>query len=172
MCFISFRLVSVREKNRKVALYSIQSNPLASYEFCVSGRDEFVRIYDARKLSTTTVPVSPSGSADSSPDESVPTVKRFCPQHLIDSRAKAHVTCAVYNYNGKEVLGSYNDENIYLFDATHSDMADCIKVYEGHRNSATGNSRESPRVIAESSSLFIYFVLHNFSERSKLFWRS
>lgn len=96
-------------------------------------------MYDARKLSSSAVSVSQNESADSSPDDNTPpSLRRFCPQHLIDSRAKAHVTAAVYNYNGKEILGSYNDENIYLFDATHSDMADCIKVYEGHRNSATG----------------------------------
>ncbi|ODN01395.1 DDB1- and CUL4-associated factor 8 [Orchesella cincta] len=131
------RLLSVKEKSRKVALYSIHSNPLASYEFCVSGRDEYVRVYDARKLSTSTTSPS-SSSADSSPGESSsPIVRRFCPQHLVDSRAKAHVTAAVYSYNGKEILGSYNDENIYLFDSSHSDMADCTKVYEGHRNSAT-----------------------------------
>ncbi len=105
----------------------------------MSGRDEYVRVYDARKLSSSAVSVSQNESADSSPDDNTPpSLRRFCPQHLIDSRAKAHVTAAVYNYNGKEILGSYNDENIYLFDATHSDMADCIKVYEGHRNSATG----------------------------------
>lgn len=27
-----------------------------------------------------------------------------------------HLTCAVFNYNGTEILGSYNDEDIYLFD--------------------------------------------------------
>ncbi|KOB79227.1 putative Nuclear distribution protein nudF [Operophtera brumata] len=40
-----------------------------------------------------------------------------------DQKAKAkvrltltHLTCAIYNHNGKEILGSYNDEDIYLFD--------------------------------------------------------
>ena len=39
-----------------------------------------------------------------------------------------------------EILGSYNDEDIYLFDATHSDGADAIHHYYGHRNSNTGES--------------------------------
>lgn len=37
-----------------------------------------------------------------------------------------------------EILGSYNDEDIYLFDASHSDGADAIRHYSGHRNSNTG----------------------------------
>jgi WD repeat-containing protein 42A len=37
-----------------------------------------------------------------------------------------------------EILGSYNDEDIYLFDATHSDGADAIHRYHGHRNNNTG----------------------------------
>jgi len=37
-----------------------------------------------------------------------------------------------------EILGSYNDEDIYLFDATHSDGADAIHHYRGHRNNNTG----------------------------------
>lgn len=159
-----YRLLNVREKSRKVALYSVHSNPLASYEFCVSGRDEYVRVYDARKLSTSTVSTSPSSSAASTPDDSnSPTLKRFCPQHLVDSRSHAHVTAAVYNYNGKEIIGSYNDENIYLFDSSHSDMADCIKVYEGHRNSATGTGNWNIHFNFYSSGYddfqFLHFIL-------------
>ena len=39
-----------------------------------------------------------------------------------------------------EVLGTYNDEDIYLFDNYHSDGAEYIKRYQGHRNNATGNT--------------------------------
>lgn len=28
-----------------------------------------------------------------------------------------HLTCAVYSHDGREILGSYNDEDVYLFDA-------------------------------------------------------
>jgi len=41
-------------------------------------------------------------------------------------------------YFSVEILGSYNDEDIYLFDATHSDGADAIRHYRGHRNNNTG----------------------------------
>lgn len=37
-----------------------------------------------------------------------------------------------------EVLGTYNDEDIYLFNNLHSDGADYIHHYKGHRNNATG----------------------------------
>jgi WD repeat-containing protein 42A len=44
----------------------------------------------------------------------------------------------VFNYNGTEILGSYNDEDIYLFDTRHPDGSDFIHRFEGHRNNATG----------------------------------
>ena len=45
---------------------------------------------------------------------------------------------SIQSYGLAEILGSYNDEDIYLFDATHSDGADAIHRYRGHRNSNTG----------------------------------
>lgn len=143
------RLVKVFEKDRKIALFSIHQNPISPHEFCVSGKDQYVRIYDTRKLRTPNASVAGSSasvgnsssdgasSSESASNSDNAPLKKFCPHHLSDSRAKTNVTAAVYNYNGGEILASYNDENIYLFDATHSDGADCIKVYEGHRNNAT-----------------------------------
>lgn len=49
-----------------------------------------------------------------------------------------HVTCAVYNHDGSEVVATYNDDDIFLFDTRHSDGADYVHKYEGHRNSSTG----------------------------------
>lgn len=43
-----FRLLIVRENSRKVPLYSISSHPLDLNEFCVGGRDQYVRFYDKR----------------------------------------------------------------------------------------------------------------------------
>ncbi|MEQ2217302.1 hypothetical protein XENOCAPTIV_004029 [Xenoophorus captivus] len=37
-----------------------------------------------------------------------------------------------------QLLASYNDEDIYLFDSNHSDGADYRRRYKGHRNNATG----------------------------------
>jgi len=89
-------------------------------------------------------------------------VKKFCPHHLAPeattsssannnnnnaasrrpnngscARQKAHVTCAVFSHDGSQILSSYNDEDIYLFDASHSDGADSVRRFQGHRNNAT-----------------------------------
>nr|CAD7260881.1 unnamed protein product [Timema shepardi] len=62
-CCCCFRLLNVKEGERKISLYSIHSNPLNSNEFCVSGRDNFIRVYDRRNVSSV--------------------AKKFCPQHLV-----------------------------------------------------------------------------------------
>ena len=52
------------------------------------------------------------------------------------------MTCAVFNYDGSEVIGSYNDDDVYLFKTDHSDGADYRKRYQGHRNHMTGTNIE------------------------------
>ncbi|XP_067674843.1 DDB1- and CUL4-associated factor 8-like [Haliotis asinina] len=116
------KLITTKENDRKVALYSIHSNPRNSFEFCVGGRDHFIRVYDKRRIAE---------------DVNGGVLKKFCPHHLLESDVKANVTCACYNYNGTEVLGTYNDEDIYLFNNLHSDGAEFTQRYRGHRNNAT-----------------------------------
>ncbi|KAF4521565.1 hypothetical protein B566_EDAN001285, partial [Ephemera danica] len=113
------RLMYVKEGAKKIALYSISSNPLDYNEFVVGGRDQYVRIYDKRKIS--------AGKP----------MKKFCPHHLLSGNHFTHVTCAVFNHDGSEVVASFNDDDIFLFDTRHSDGADFVHKYEGHRNSAT-----------------------------------
>ncbi|XP_029178295.1 DDB1- and CUL4-associated factor 8-like isoform X2 [Nylanderia fulva] len=110
------RLLVVKEGSSEVQLYSIHSNPFNSNEFCVGGRSHYVRVYDRRKVSTP--------------------LYKLCPDHLTGNK-HAHVTCAVYNHNGTEILASYNDEDIYLFDRLLSPRVDYAHRYQGHRNSAT-----------------------------------
>lgn len=117
------KLCITKEGDTRVPLYSVHANPFKTWEFCVGGRDHYIRIYDKRML------------GDSEGQNGL--VKKYCPHHLVDSDIKANVTCAVYNYNGTEILGSYNDEHIYLFDDRHSDGAEYIKRYTGHRNNNT-----------------------------------
>ncbi|KAF7235556.1 DDB1- and CUL4-associated factor 8 [Varanus komodoensis] len=116
------KLVVTKEKGKKVGLYTIYVNPANTHHFAVGGRDEYVRIYDQRKI-------------DENENDGV--LKKFYPHHLANSELKANVTCLVYSHNGSELLASYNDEDIYLFDTSHSDGAEYIKRYKGHRNSAT-----------------------------------
>lgn len=122
------------EKKTKVPLYSIHSNPLNAHEFITSGKDPQVRFYDRRMIKE-------EDEEEGSSRESQPHLKAFCP-HVLSSqesttRGKANVTCTVFSHDGSQILASYNDEDIYLFDSTHSDRADAIKRYQGHRNNAT-----------------------------------
>ncbi|XP_014662843.1 PREDICTED: DDB1- and CUL4-associated factor 8-like [Priapulus caudatus] len=114
------RLLTCKENNKKVALYTIHSNPGKPYEFATGGRDQYARIYDKRKITS---------------DSSV--LNKYCPHHLLGAETRANITCLVYNYNGSELLVSYNDEDIYTFDTSHSTDAEHQHRYQGHRNSAT-----------------------------------
>lgn len=116
------KVVVTKENERKVGLYTIFVNPANTYQFAVGGRDQFVRIYDQRRI-------------DASENNGV--LKKFCPHHLVDCDSKAFVTCLVYSHDGSELLASYNDEDIYLFNSSHCDGAQYVKRYKGHRNNAT-----------------------------------
>ena len=61
------KLVVQKEGEKKIAIYSVDSNPADDNMFCTSGRDKFVRIFDRRKLS----------EANPLP------VKKFCPHKLV-----------------------------------------------------------------------------------------
>uniref|UniRef100_A0AAQ6IH22 DDB1 and CUL4 associated factor 8 n=1 Tax=Anabas testudineus TaxID=64144 RepID=A0AAQ6IH22_ANATE len=116
------KLVVVKEGDKKVGLYTIYVNPAKTHHFAVGGRDQYVRIYDQRKINE---------------NDNNGVLKKFCPSHLVSSESKTNITCLVYSHDGTELLASYNDEDIYLFDSNHSDGADYRRRYKGHRNNAT-----------------------------------
>ncbi|KAM9845108.1 DDB1- and CUL4-associated factor 8 isoform 1-T1 [Aulostomus maculatus] len=116
------KLVVVKEGDKKVGLYTIFVNPAKTHHFAVGGRDQYVRIYDQRKINE---------------NDNNGVLKKFCPSHLVSSESKTNITCLVYSHDGTELLASYNDEDIYLFDSNHSDGADYCRRYKGHRNNAT-----------------------------------
>ena len=62
---------------------------------------------------------------------------------------RANITCLAYSHDGRDLLCSYNDEDIYIFDATHSSEADYVHKYTGHRNSATGMVTAVSKVLQE-----------------------
>ncbi|XP_017127908.2 DDB1- and CUL4-associated factor 8 [Drosophila elegans] len=99
----------------RVRLFSIAHHPFAP-EFCVSGSDDTLRVYDKRKL---TKPLH----------EMTPTAVE---QHKI-----AQITCAVYNHSGSEILASFSDAGIYLFDSRNYKDGEFLHCYEGHINSRT-----------------------------------
>ncbi|XP_044733198.1 DDB1- and CUL4-associated factor 8 isoform X2 [Chrysoperla carnea] len=106
----------MNKENKKIPLYSIHSNPLKSNEFCVSGHDESVVVYDQRFI--------PKDGA---------SMKTF---QAKTKGTERHITASVYNYCGREILASYNDDDIYLFDS-ESPGDEAIHTYQGHRNGAT-----------------------------------
>ncbi|CAL8346499.1 unnamed protein product [Merluccius merluccius] len=116
------KLVVVKEGDRKVGLYTIFVNPAKTHQFAVGGRDQYIRIYDQRKIND---------------NDNNGVLKKFCPSHLVSSESKTNITCLVYSHDGSELLATYNDEDIYLFDSSHSDGADYRRRYKGHRNNAT-----------------------------------
>ncbi|KAK4887786.1 hypothetical protein RN001_004057 [Aquatica leii] len=115
------KILTVTSDYRAVALYSISSHPLNNYEFCVSGRDHIVRSYDQRKCGNDSIPLN-----------------MYYPKKMqkSDDYIGLHVTCALYNHNGSEILASYNDDDIYIFD-TKGSTGSFLHQYQGHRNGAT-----------------------------------
>ncbi|CAH6783512.1 Dcaf8l [Phodopus roborovskii] len=116
------KVLLTKHGDKKVGLYSIFMNPSNFYQFAVGGQDQFVRIYDQRKI-----------------DENVNNgvLKKFCPHHLLSYDYPAYITSVMYSYDGTELLASYNDEDIYIFNSSDIDGAQYAKRYKGHRNNAT-----------------------------------
>nr|CAI5835835.1 unnamed protein product [Callosobruchus analis] len=113
------KLVNIKGEHKSYiiknnALYSIHANPLRTTEFCISGRHEQIRVYDQRKSNIPLTFYQPPAR----------------------SKSSSHATCAVYNWNGSEILGTYTDDTIYLFDET-CEPGQYIHKYRGHRNMAT-----------------------------------
>ncbi|KAL6030472.1 hypothetical protein STEG23_031376 [Scotinomys teguina] len=116
------KVVVTKEDGKKVGLYTVFVNPSNFYQFAVGGQDQFVRIYDQRKI-----------------DEKVNygVLKKFYPHHLLNSDYPSYITSVMYSYDGTELLASYSDEDIYIFNSSDSDGAEYAKRYKGHINNAT-----------------------------------
>lgn len=141
-------------KDGHMALYCVHGHPLDTNKFIVAGRDKFVRAYDIRN---TKAPFA-----------------TYCPSFFIDvpnskgpKMAKMYLTCAIYNHDGTEILGSYNDEDVYLFDSvadvyqSESPKVGFTHRYSGHRNCVTFKGvsffgPESQYVMSGSDCSYIY----------------
>ncbi|XP_043646358.1 DDB1- and CUL4-associated factor 8 isoform X1 [Drosophila teissieri] len=102
-------------KRGRVRLFSIAHHPYAP-EFCISGSDDVLRVYDKRNLKKTLVQMTPSSIAEAKITQ---------------------ITCAVYNHSGSEILASYSDAGIYLFDSRNNKDGEYLHCYQGHINSRT-----------------------------------
>ncbi|KAK4440786.1 DDB1- and CUL4-associated factor 8 [Sesamum alatum] len=134
-----FYCSSIGENNRSsssIGLNSIVIDPRNPNYFAVGGADVYARVYDIRNYE-----VNASTKAGS-------PVDTFCARHLIGTH-DAHITALAYSRTS-ELLISYNDELIYLFQKnmglgphpSSSPSEDLHKladaqVYSGHRNSQT-----------------------------------
>lgn len=109
------------ERGATVPIYSIHNNPSQSQQFCTAGRDQYIRVFDRRFIN--------NGAS----------VAKYCPKHLkTENNTMAYITSAVFNFDGSEVIGSYSDDDIFMFETTNAlDDADFCRRYTGHKNSAT-----------------------------------
>uniref|UniRef100_A0A453IBN5 Uncharacterized protein n=1 Tax=Aegilops tauschii subsp. strangulata TaxID=200361 RepID=A0A453IBN5_AEGTS len=147
ICFLQFDLrsdsptklltcYSFSNRRRRVRLNTIAIDPQNPNYFSIGGSDEYVRLYDFRKI-----------NLDSSSNMNLP-VDTFCPEHLLMG-GKVHITGIAYSYSS-ELLVSYNDELIYLFEnymglgpnpestqPEHLDKLEQLQSYSGHRNFRT-----------------------------------
>ncbi|XP_049622833.1 DDB1- and CUL4-associated factor 8-like [Suncus etruscus] len=113
------KMLVLNDNWKTVGLYTIFVNPNNIHEFAVGGQDPVVRIYDHRKMNQRV---------------NNGILKKFCPPHLCTNTIKPSITSLVYSYDGTELLASYNDEDIYLFNTNSCDEAQYVRRYKGHRN--------------------------------------
>lgn len=119
-----------------IRLNSMAIDPRNPNYFAVGGTDEYARVYDIRKYQ-----LDGSSNVDS-------PINTFCPSHLIENR-DVHITALAYS-SMSELLVSYNDELIYLFQknmglgpSPPSMTSEYVRnleeaqVYSGHRNCQT-----------------------------------
>ncbi|XP_057863471.1 uncharacterized protein LOC131071585 isoform X2 [Cryptomeria japonica] len=118
-----------------VQLNAIIIDPRNPNCFATGGSDEYARLYDIRNYQW-----------DASSNKDNP-INSFSPHHLIGN-GHVHITGLAYS-NQSELLVSYNDELIYLFQkvmglgpcpnssSETSEETEAPQVYEGHRNFRT-----------------------------------
>ncbi|KAI3687775.1 hypothetical protein L1987_81478 [Smallanthus sonchifolius] len=104
-----------------LALSSIIIDPRNPNYFSVGGSEEYARVYDIRKLQRAPASSNLGGPVDT-----------FCPKHLI--RTQGIITGMSYS-NTIELLVSYNDEIIYLFQKDMGLGPYLVAVSEAHLDS-------------------------------------
>lgn len=135
-CCTSLTENNERLRNRVVSLNAVVIDPRNPHYLAVGGDDEYARVYDIRKSWQ-----SPSSDLDE-------PVNTFCPRHLVGNN-NVHITGLAYSFTS-ELLVSYNDELIYLFQkniglgptpsSTSPEAMQELEepqVYLGHRNAQT-----------------------------------
>lgn len=93
-------------------LYGIAVDPSQPDVLAVGGDEEYVHLYDARRLCHRSPDSSnPLGVLSAAP------VAHFCPSALRGSsqrQSRVHITAVAFSRRG-ELLATYNDADVYLF---------------------------------------------------------
>eukprot|EP01103_Thecamoeba_quadrilineata_P011669 TRINITY_DN2831_c0_g1_i1.p1 TRINITY_DN2831_c0_g1~~TRINITY_DN2831_c0_g1_i1.p1 ORF type:complete len:462 (-),score=70.58 TRINITY_DN2831_c0_g1_i1:959-2344(-) len=124
------------DNEKPIGLNSIALNPLQPELLVLGCGDEYARVYDRRMISQDQGRYATGKGA----------CQKFTPPDLLSKKKNEakrprykmlSITCAVYSYNGSEILATYNDDLVYLFDARRPDDDHFLMQYEGHRNMRT-----------------------------------
>jgi len=116
------KIVHCKEGDNTVALYSIDLNPNNEHQFIVSGHSASARVYDRRHLKGT-----------DNTELYMLNALEGVEEHSCDGEPL--ITCCKYNYNGTEVILSYNNSTIYLYNLSNPSTVQ--HSYKGHRNCDT-----------------------------------
>jgi WD repeat-containing protein 42A len=105
---IHTHLFTVCDKRRdSLSLNIADYDPTNSHFLLVAGNDPVVRIFDLRKFNQPAA--------------------QYCPEHLRRApqgfNGGFSVTGAQFNFNGTQIVATYNDEYIYVFDHDYDDLA-------------------------------------------------
>jgi len=119
-------LLLENRKGIKVPIYSIQSNPRNGQQFSVTGRDQYLRLYDLRMI------------------KSKQPLCFFCPTDVAKCDMETNPNSAVFSPDGTEILISYDflghtDKNIYLWSTTAPSNTPPEHIYRSYRDSPTIN---------------------------------
>ena len=93
----------------RIPFKSIHIHPLFSHYFLVGCDDQWIRVFDRRMIKT------PHETNESATAVGADPVAMFAPAHL---KSTHHATFAQFSPDGREIVASYNTEQIYTFDWT------------------------------------------------------
>jgi WD and tetratricopeptide repeat-containing protein 1 len=97
--------VLIQSQGSSLSLKSIHVNPVFSYYMAFACGDQYIRLYDRRKLSAKTLK-----------SEGTACALVLSPSHL---RPKHHSTFCQFSPTGDQIVASYSGESIYIFDLYH-----------------------------------------------------
>jgi WD repeat-containing protein 42A len=126
----SFRAPNANARSAVSSIYCISVNPFKEYEVACSGESSAVALYDTRSFA------KPFGY--------------LMPNHLRGEGK--HISGVKHDCTGREIIASYNDEDIYSFNiAEHLIAADSPNEQPGHARQGKRKFQESTGESCDSS---------------------